>query len=80
MCSTKLTYSVGGIHCDHCGQSITKEVEQVPGVHVVDVDVVGTSVVVQGDGIDESAVRAAIVEAGYEPELVAAPASGDDVE
>lgn len=80
MCSMKLTYSVGGIHCDHCGQSITKEVEKVPGVHVVEVDVVGTSVVVQGDGIDEPAVRAAIVEAGHEPQLVAAPASGDEAD
>jgi copper chaperone len=71
----KLSYSVSGIHCDHCARAITEEVSQVPGVATVDVDVPGRSVVVHGEAIEETAVHGAIVEAGYEPELVAGGAS-----
>ena len=61
-----LTYSVPAIHCEHCVMSIREEVAEVEGVDAVDVDL-GTKVVtVRGSALDDSALRAAIEEAGYE--------------
>ncbi|NNN31106.1 heavy-metal-associated domain-containing protein [Streptomyces sp. S3(2020)] len=66
-------YLVTGMSCEHCAASITEEVTQVPGVTVVDVDVTAGSVSVAGTDLDDTLLRAAIVEAGYEvTETVAA--------
>jgi copper chaperone len=64
----ELRYSVPGISCAHCGQAISAEVEKVAGVTAVDVDIEAKAVVVRGE-VAEASVRAAIVEAGYEPAL-----------
>ena len=64
----ELRYSVPGISCAHCGQAISAEVEKVAGVTAVDVDIEAKAVVVCGE-VAEASVRAAIVEAGYEPAL-----------
>ena len=58
-------YSVSGMSCGHCAASVTEEVTEVPGVTKIDVDVRAGLVTVSGDSIDEDAVRAAIIEAGY---------------
>jgi copper chaperone len=63
----ELRYSVPGISCAHCGQAITAEVERVAGVRGVHVDLEAKTVAVHGSGVDDDSVRAAIVEAGYEP-------------
>jgi copper chaperone len=61
-----LTYRVDGMSCAHCVTAVTGEVGQVAGVDAVDVDL-GTKLVrVQGAGVDDAAVRAAVDEAGYE--------------
>jgi copper chaperone CopZ len=62
----RLTYSVPDMSCDHCRAAITGEVERVPGVGCVGVDLDAKRVTVTGDGIDDMAVRAAIDEAGYD--------------
>ena len=59
------TYAVGGMTCEHCVRSVTEEVSEVPGVTAVEVDLAGGRMTVQGDA-DDSAVRAAVVEAGYQ--------------
>ena len=59
------TYTVDGMTCGHCVTAITGEVSKVPGVKDVQVDLDTKSVTVDGDA-DDSAVRAAIDEAGYE--------------
>ena len=59
------TYSVPGIHCDHCKKAIEDEVGKVLGVARVEVDVEAKTVHVVGD-IQDDLVRAAIDEAGYE--------------
>ena len=64
--SDTLTYSVPAIHCAHCAMSIREEVSEVDGVEQVDVDLETKVVQVSGTGVDDAAVRAAIVEAGYE--------------
>lgn len=59
------TYTVDGMSCDHCVHAITSEVTQVAGVEGVAVDLGAKQVTVNGDPIDDAAVRAAIDEAGY---------------
>jgi copper chaperone CopZ len=61
------TYTVVGMTCGHCVNSVTEEVSQVPGVTGVDVDLASGGMTVTSDApVDESAVRAAVEEAGYE--------------
>jgi copper chaperone len=66
--SETITYSVPGISCNHCKDSIESEVFRVPGVALVDVDLKTKIVTVSGESLDEAAIVAAIDEAGYEAE------------
>lgn len=63
-----VTYLVPGMSCEHCRAAVTEEVGAVPGVASVDVDLDTKLVRVAGVGLDDSALRAAIDEAGYEAE------------
>ena len=64
--SESVTYEVPAIHCAHCAMSIREEVSEVEGVEVVEVDLGTRVVTVSGRDLDDSALRAAIAEAGYE--------------
>ena len=64
--SETVTYSVLAIHCAHCEMSIREEVSGVEGVDEVAVDLDSKLVTVTGRRLDDAALRAAIVEAGYE--------------
>ena len=66
---TTLTYSVPGISCGHCKNAIEAEVREVAGVDSAIVDIEARVVVVEGSA-DEDAIRAAVVEAGYEVDSV----------
>lgn len=60
------TYLVTGMSCGHCAQSVTEELTEVPGVENVTVDVeTGHVTVRSAEALDETAVRAAVEEAGY---------------
>jgi copper chaperone len=61
-----LTYTVPGVSCGHCRTAITDEVKTIDNVAGIDVDLDSKLVTVRGENLDESAVRAAIDEAGYE--------------
>jgi copper chaperone CopZ len=63
-----LTLIVPGMHCGHCEAAVTEEVERVPCVESVDVDLDAKLVRVHGAGVDRAAVVAAIDEAGYDAE------------
>ena len=63
---TELTYTVSGMSCAHCEAAVKEEVSAVAGVDSVDVDLDTKLVVVRGEGLEDAALRAAIVEAGYE--------------
>ena len=65
-------FSVPGMHCGHCKTAVTRELERVSGVDAVDVDLESKLVTVYGNGLDGAALLAAIVEAGYDADLVAA--------
>jgi copper chaperone len=64
--SETITYTVPGMHCDHCTASVSEELDAVPGVESVHVDLETKLVVVRGEGLDDMRLRAAIEEAGYE--------------
>jgi len=61
-----ITYNVPGISCGHCRTAITREVSTVAGVETVEVELKTKTVTVTGDPLDETAILAAIDEAGYE--------------
>ena len=63
---TTATYTVVGMTCGHCVSAVTEEVSQVPGVTGVDVDLASGGLTVTSDApVEETAVRAAVEEAGY---------------
>lgn len=64
-----LTYIVNGMTCGHCVKAVTHELSEVPGVTAVDVNLETKRVTVTGTHMNDAALRAAIDEAGYEPEL-----------
>ncbi len=52
--------------CGHCVSAVTEEVSEVPGVTGVDVDLASGALTVTSEApVDDSAVRAAVEEAGY---------------
>lgn len=63
------TYNVAGMTCENCVKHVTTELEEIPGVSRVEVDLVsgGTSkvTVVSDAPIPVEAVAAAVDEAGY---------------
>lgn len=61
------TYTVQGMTCEHCVRSVTEEVSEVDGVTAVDVDLASGRVTVSAERpVDDAAVHAAVVEAGYQ--------------
>jgi copper chaperone len=63
---TERIYVVDGMTCGHCSAAVTEEVQQVPGVSGVEVDLGQGTVTVRGADADDAAIRAAIDEAGYQ--------------
>ena len=65
--SVQQTYTVTGMTCSHCVASVTEEVSEVPGVENVDVVLeTGHVTVTSAEPVDDSAVKAAVEEAGYQ--------------
>lgn len=61
------TYTVTGMTCEHCVASVTEEVQEIPGVSAVVVDLVSGAVTVESvEPLSDDAVRAAVEEAGYQ--------------
>lgn len=60
-----LTLKVSGMTCGHCAQTVTKAVEAIPAVDRALVDLKAGEVTIEG-GAEESVIRQAIEDAGYE--------------
>ena len=61
------TYTVTGMTCSHCVTAVTEEVSGLPGVTDVRVDLPSGGLTVTSDTpVEETAVHAAVEEAGYE--------------
>lgn len=64
---SETAYTVTGMTCDHCVQAVSAEVARLTGVTGVDVDLASGRVRVSYEQpLDDSAIRAAVEEAGYE--------------
>ena len=60
-------FAVAGMSCEHCVNAVTAELERLPGVEQVDVDLEhGLVTVTAGHELDTDSVAAAVDEAGYE--------------
>jgi copper chaperone len=64
----EITYTVSGMHCGHCVRAVKEELERIPGVEHVAVDLEAKLVTVGGDDLEDAQLRAGIAEAGYEAE------------
>ena len=60
-------FQVTGMHCGHCESAVREEVAKVAGVEQIDVSAAsGRLLISASDPLDDAAVLAAVVEAGYE--------------
>ncbi len=60
-------YRVPDVSCQHCVRAITGELEKIPGIRSVHVDLDTKLVtVIADDSVSEEQIRAGIAEAGYE--------------
>ena len=59
-------YTVSGMTCAHCVLSVREEVSEVSGVQDVEVDLASGRLTVTGESVSDAAVKAAVVDAGYE--------------
>jgi copper chaperone len=62
----EITYTVPGMHCPNCEASIRHELGAVAGVETVEVGLDDKLVTVRGEVLDDTDLRAAIDEAGYD--------------
>ncbi|MFC7501228.1 heavy-metal-associated domain-containing protein [Nocardioides sp. CPCC 206347] len=61
------SYTVTGMTCGHCVASVTEEVQEIPGVQDVAIDLpTGAVTITSAEILDDAAVRAAVEEAGYQ--------------
>ena len=61
------TYTVVGMTCGHCVNAVTEEVSALPAVTGVEVDRASGRLTVTSDApVDDTDVRAAVEEAGYQ--------------
>ena len=58
-------YTVDGMTCGHCSASVIEQVLQVEGVKGADVDLDSRQLTVAGESFEDSAIQAAVDEAGY---------------
>jgi copper chaperone len=64
---TNSTYTVKGMTCGHCVQSVVDEINRLPGVAGVDVDLGSGRVNVRSHTpVQDAKIRDAVREAGYE--------------
>lgn len=59
------SYTVDGMTCGHCRKAVIEQVLQVEGVRGADVDLDSRRLTVAGESFQDSAVQAAVDEAGY---------------
>lgn len=60
-------YRVPDVSCQHCVRAITSELQKIPGVQSVHVDLDTKLVTVAADeSVSDDEIRAGIEEAGYE--------------
>ena len=64
--SETVTYLVPGMHCGHCKAAVENELLELEGVDAVEADLESKIVTINGRGLEDERLRAAIEDAGYE--------------
>jgi copper chaperone len=60
------TFQVTGMSCGHCQRAVTEEINRIPGVHGVTVDLAtGSVTVTTTQPVDRADIAYAVDEAGY---------------
>ncbi len=62
----KKRIGIEGMSCDHCVRRVTEALKGMPGVKAVDVRLAEKAAFVEADSIDETAIKAAVDDAGYD--------------
>ena len=57
---------IGGMSCSHCVMHVRRALTELEGVDDVDVAIDSAKVVFDPEAVDETTMKKAIVEAGYE--------------
>ncbi len=57
--------TIEGMSCGHCVMHVRSALEEVPGVSSAEVDLLKKSAMVTGEALDDGALNAAVVAAGY---------------
>lgn len=66
---TTLTYNIPSVHCDHCQMTIEREMTEMEGVNLVQVDIEGRQAVIEfAPPATDSAIKSLLGEIGYPPE------------
>ncbi len=67
MSENQSAYTVTGMTCGHCVASVTEEVQEIPGVTDVQVDLASGSLRFSSEQpVSDADVKAAVEEAGYQ--------------
>ncbi len=61
-----VTVTIDGMSCAHCSARVEKALNALPGVRAR-VDLAEKKAIVEGESLDETAIRSAISDAGYTP-------------
>lgn len=62
----KKTLTVEGMSCQHCVKAVKNVLSEVEGVKSVEVDLAAKKVEIEGDNLQDSLLKEAIEDAGYE--------------
>jgi copper chaperone len=57
--------TIEGMSCGHCVMHVKSALEDVAGVTGVEVDLLRKSAMVDGEALSDTALKAAVAEAGY---------------
>lgn len=60
------TISIEGMHCQHCVAAVTEALKAVSGVTSVSVSLEHNNAVVEGAGLDDAALKAAVEDTGFD--------------
>ncbi|MBI5647322.1 MAG: heavy-metal-associated domain-containing protein [Ignavibacteriae bacterium] len=61
----KKTYTISGMSCQHCVMAVKKELAKLENLDAAEVRIGAADVEYDPTRVDEAAIRAAIIEAGY---------------
>ncbi len=67
----KKVVSIEGMSCMHCVMRVKKAIGELAGVASVDVDLAGKKATVEGDALDDAALKAAVEDVGYDVTAIA---------